>query len=293
MNRLFLRSLVLALSVLILAGCHTEPSEEGTPVTVYTLGGAGDRSALAEQIRFCPEGRTLQTFALEEALRGPGSPFPPGVTVSEFARESGVATVVLSEEAAVLSEFALTLARACVVLTLTGLDGVDGVILLIEGQISEPSVLRASDFVLGSLVLSDTERAITLYFADDTGETPMTETRTLVVRETDALGWYLQYMLEALIAGPREAGLRPVLPEGTRLLSVLMEGGVCAVNLSGEFLSPREGISARMTLYCLVRSVTAQPGVSSVRLLVEGQALEGYGPVDTSEPLTASDLSFS
>jgi germination protein M len=275
-------------------GCYTEPPETGTPVRVYALAEPDGRLALADYMPSCPEGGVLWEFALEQVLLGGGgrSPFPPGVTVTESALEGGVATVTLSEEAASLTGFALTLARACVVLTLTGLDGIDGVTLLIEGQISEPAVLRASDFLVDSLVLEDTERVIMLYFADQTGEQAILDTRTLIVRETDTLVWYLDFMLKELIAGPKKAGLRPVLPEGTRLLSVLVEGGVCTVNFSHEFVSGGEngGVSRRMTLYCLVRSVTAQPGVSSLKLLVDGQPLEVYGTIDTSEPLTMSDV---
>jgi germination protein M len=227
-------------------------------------------------------------------LRGAGerSPFPPGVTVREAVLADGVVTVVFSEEAAPMTGLALTLAQACVVLTLTGLEGIDGVEIFIEGQPSEPALLRASDFVLGSMVLADTERAITLFFADETGEHAVTETRTLVVRETDTVEWYLFYMLEELIAGPRTPELKPFLPEGTRLHGVYMEGGVCTVNFSGEFVSGAEdtGVSSGMILYCLVRSVTAQPGVSSLRLLADGQPLERYGAADTSQPLTVDDV---
>lgn len=276
--------------ILLLGGCTPKPDVMGRPVTVFTLSGIDDRSVLQELTVYSEE-EPLWEAALEAAVTGAGdrSAFPPGVMVTEAVLEDGLAAVTLSEEAAVLSGLSLTLARACIVLTLTSLDGIDGVILLIEGQISEPVVLRASDFVLGSLVLTDTERTVTLYFSDETGENIVTETRTLVVRETDTVGWYLQYMFDELIAGPRTAGLRHVIPEGTRLLSVIPEGGDCyAVNLSGEFVinAPGDESSARMVLSCLLRSAVAQPGVTSLRLLIDGQARDEYYGIDISEPLS-------
>ena len=289
MGKWFLMVVLLSL----LTGCGWTQVESGIPVAVYVLGGPDDRAALLEQTLFCPEGEDLQTFALNASIHGKEgrAPFPPGTAVTDFHLSEGVATVLLSEEAAALAGFSLTLARACVVLTLSGLDDIDGVILLIEGQSSEPIVLRSADFILGSLVLGDTERSILLFFADEMVESIVTETRILVVRETDTVDWYLRYMLEELIAGPRAPGLRPVLPEGTRLLSVFVEGGVCTVNFSGEFVSNADGgVSAGMTLRCLVRSVTAQPGVSAVRLLADGQPVESYGTVDTTQPLTARDV---
>jgi germination protein M len=278
----------------LLAGCigETQKPGAGTPVTVYVPGGPNEHSTLEEITAFCPEGGSVPLFALEEALRGGGRPpFPDGTAVSGFSVDGSTASVALSEGAAPLTGFALTLARACVVLTLTGLDGIESVELTIGGQ--EAVTLRASDFVTGALVLAGTERTIALYFTDETGRQPVRDTRTLVVRETDTVNWYLRYMLEELIAGPQKEGLYPILPEGTRLLSVSMEGGVCSVNFSAEFVSGAESgrVSPAQTLYCLVRSVTAQTGVTSLRLLVEGILLENYGDIDTSEPLVAGDFS--
>ncbi|MDR0293640.1 MAG: GerMN domain-containing protein [Oscillospiraceae bacterium] len=284
---------MLLLSLFLLASCGAEPHEAGTPVTVYLPGGPDDRAAVVEKTLYCPEGETLWVFALNGVLSGAGghSAFPSGVTADGSALADGVANVSLSEEAAPLTGFALTQARACVVLTLTALDGVNGVTLKIEGQDAEPVLFRASDFISGSLVLADTERIITLYFIDELGERTVSETRQLVVRETDTVDWYLRYMAEEMIAGPKTAGFRPALPEGTRLLSVIVEGGACAViNFSGEFMpgAGNSGVSPRQTLNCLVRSVTSLPGVSSLRLLVDGQPLETYGGIDVSEPLRTS-----
>ncbi|MCL1807618.1 MAG: GerMN domain-containing protein [Oscillospiraceae bacterium] len=288
--RKFLMSILF---LLLIAGCgRGNPAKQGTPVSVYALGGSDGRSALAEMTRYCPEGEELLEFVLNEVLQGADSPFPSGVDATDFELEDGMAAVTLSEEAASLEGFALTLARAGLVLTLTGLDGIDVVVLTIEGATSEPVTLRASDFVLSPLVLADTERSIVLYFSDQTGETVMAETRTLVVRETDTVAWYVRYVIDELIKGPQKAGLQAVMPEGTTLLSVFPEGDVWTVNLSNEFAANagNNGISARMTLHCLVRSVTTQPEISAMRLWVDGQSIDSYGDVDTSEPLTPGDV---
>jgi germination protein M len=285
-----MKKFIAALSLLFLTACAAEPAQAGTPVTVYVLGESEGYAALDEVILFCPEGEYLPLFALEAALSGGGgrSPFPEGTAVSEFSVEGGAALVVISAEAAALTGFPLTMARACVVLTMTGLDGIERVEFKVEGQ--EAVSLGASDFVRGALVLEDTEHSISIYFAGGAGVRAVPETRTLVVRETDTLEWYLYYMLEEMIAGPRREGLLPVLPEGTRLLSVSMEGGVCGVNFSGDFVYGDSPVPPFMTLYCLVRSVTAQPGVTALRLLADGQVLESYGGIDISGPLTVTEL---
>lgn len=284
---------MLLISVILPAGCSPEQPVTGTPVSIYALGGPDDRSALAEHTLSLPEGMTPWKFALDAVLSGAGSPFPPDVKVTGSYLRDRVLSITLSEEAASLAGFSLTLAKACVVMTLTALDdGIDGVRISVEGQPAGSAVLRASDFVLGALVLADSERLITLFFPDETGLV-RSESHTLVVRETDTVDWYLGYMLEAMISGPRTQGLSPVLPEGTRLLTVAPEGGgVYAVNFSAEFVTNAENnrVSHSMALHCLVRSVIAQPGVSAARLLVDGQPLERYGETDTSQPLTLADV---
>jgi spore germination protein GerM len=285
-----MRILCVTVLIIFLAGCTPEQQPAGTPVTVFTPGGADGRSALAERVLTLPEGEVSWRFALDEVLSNP--PFPAGVRAAETALSDRALKVVLSEEASALGGFSLTLAKACIVLTLTGLDaGIDSVSLSVYGQTGEPDVLRAADFVLGALVLADTERRITLFFPDETGRVT-SESHTLVVRETDTVDWYLSYMLEIMMNGPRTEGLLPVLPEGTRLLSVFVEGSLCTVNFSGEFVlnAGNSRVSHEMALHCLVRSISAQPGVSAVRLLIEGQPLERYGETDTSGPLTVGDV---
>ena len=284
-----MKRVIAMLSILfILTGCINE-TPKGTPVKVYILAGSESRTALDEVTLHCPEGEDVPLFAAESALNGGGlAPFPG--KVKSFSVNDGTAAVLISEEAASLTGYALTLAKACIVLTLTGLDGIESVELTIEGQ--NTVTLGAHDFVRGALVLAGTERNIALFFADSEGESSVQDTRILVVRETDTMDWYLRYMLEEMIAGPRKSGLLPVLPEGTRLLSVFIEGGVCSVNFSGEFVNGarEDAVSHLLTLECLVLSVTAQPGVSHLRLLADGQILENYGGIDTSEPLTMSEL---
>ncbi|MDR1669238.1 MAG: GerMN domain-containing protein [Oscillospiraceae bacterium] len=281
---------VTALFLLTLfAGCAPEQAEPGVPVTVYTLGGAEDRSPLLENTLICPEGGVLWEFALRELFEIERSPFPPGVTMEDAVLQNSTVTITLSEEAPVMTGLPLTLARACVVLTLTKLDGI-GAVSFIGG--GEEQTLRAEDYILDTLVISDTEQNVTLYFSDTEGTRTAPETRTLVVRETYTADWYLNYIVEELITGPNAPGLRPIFPEGTRLLKITVNGDVCAVDLSDELLIPDESVNPALTLSCLFRSVTAQEGIASLTLWVEGQLLGDYFGIDTSVPLTSENVDW-
>jgi hypothetical protein len=86
----------------------------------------------------------------------------------------------------------------------------------------------------------------------------------------------------ALLAGPTPSEtakqFRTYVPSGTRLRSVRFAQGVATVDLGERFAAGRdaESLSARITQ--LVYTVTAVPGVKSVRLLVSGGVPLGLFP---------------
>ncbi len=75
-----------------------------------------------------------------------------------------------------------------------------------------------------------------------------------------------------------------MLPEGTGLLSVTMDGGICYVNFSAPFLAGApEGEEARLLVYSIVNTVGSLEKVEAVQLQAEGENLTVYGGV----PVTA------
>lgn len=85
----------------------------------------------------------------------------------------------------------------------------------------------------------------------------------------------------ALLEGPGEYGfaVQEVIPDGTALLGVRIDGGVATVNLSSTFL---EAGDRRAAVRTLVQSLTSLEPISGVRVEVEGQSLgalwgEEYG----------------
>jgi spore germination protein GerM len=74
------------------------------------------------------------------------------------------------------------------------------------------------------------------------------------------------------------------------VLSLSVSGGLCQVDLSGEFLTnaPEGEEQAGLTLYALVDTLCALGGVDQVRLLVEGETVPVYGGVATDVPLSAN-----
>jgi len=100
----------------------------------------------------------------------------------------------------------------------------------------------------------------------------------------------LRAVVEAVLQGPStNPDLTTVVPEGTELLDVSIQGGIAHIDLSREVLSTRGGAAEERALaQQLAQSATQFPTVDAVRLLVEGELVdELWGHVDWSQPLVA------
>ena len=127
---------------------------------------------------------------------------------------------------------------------------------------------------------------VTVFFPASGGEALV---RTPVAASADDLG----AAMDALAAGPPGAGLDPGLPAGTRVLAASADGGVATVDLSREFSAgyPSGGSAAEFrALGPLVYTATAVPGVTRVRITVEGATPDVMTQFDLSQPLARRDL---
>jgi len=103
-----------------------------------------------------PEQALLLALFSGPTAEGLISPFPEGLALRSVRVEDAVAYVDLSETYNGLSGADMTLADACLVLTLTQLDRVEQVCLTVEGEPRpfRESILSAEDFVLDNVPAS-------------------------------------------------------------------------------------------------------------------------------------------
>jgi len=118
-------------------------------------------------------------------------------------------------------------------------------------EIQEPDLEKESE--KGSEEEPEEEETLTVmvYFGDFQSEKVAPETRTVKVKAGDSIE---KVVFEELAKGPETEGLDPVIPEGTKLLSVRTENGICTVNLSKEFVENHIGGSTAelMTINSIV-----------------------------------------
>lgn len=233
-------------------------------------------------------------WILEDYFGGPKSedlvsPFPKDLTVVDYQEKEGTAFLRLSPEFSNLSGIELSVAAACIARTLFGLEGVSGVSITVEGGLldGKQSLTLDREGILLSDGAGDLMRTeMTLCFGDQSGRYLVGEAITVSLANTENPQAYL---MKKLADGPSDQGLRQILPQGTRILSVNVDDGVCNVNLSRDFTEnkPESALGQRLVLLAIANTLTQTQGVSGVELYVEGSLLTAYGVWPLNAPLVA------
>ena len=124
------------------------------------------------------------------------------------------------------------------------------------------------------------------YFADSTGSFLLADRRTVPYMEAPSLP---QYVLEQLIAGPQAAGLYPTMPQGTVLLDVNVEDGICSVDFNGDFWEnrPLTQRGEQLTLLSVVNTLCALDEVDEVEFYIEGRKPGLYTYLSLAGPFRA------
>ena len=137
-----MKKLWILLPLLLLCGCRQEVGEEAGKYQVYFSALNSQTAALAVDC----EARTVNPDAspvselMKILLAGPEdpaltSPFPDGVRLLDWdVDQDGCLHLNLSEQYGGLTGAELTLADACLVLTLTQVEGIQSVYVTVEGD---------------------------------------------------------------------------------------------------------------------------------------------------------------
>ena len=159
---------LLALLLLLAACARAEPEQpEGAVLWFRTESGTDHGPALSSQAY---EGELTPEALLSALLAGPTqeglrSPFPRGVTVRQWSWDEerpGVLLVNLSEQYSALADVSLSLADYAIVLTLSQVEGVEGVEITAEGRHASyrsHQLLSAGEAVLWD-ELADAEKTL-------------------------------------------------------------------------------------------------------------------------------------
>ncbi len=162
-----------------------------------------------------------------------------------------------------------------------------------EGTLQEE---RVSYLVQDTVIVNEADEnffrdtvEVTLYFLNEDSTQLVEETRTATVLMSERLE---EKVLAMLIDGPQEEGHRTSIPEGTKINEVMVQNGVCYVDLNEAFV--RNQVAGEemeyLTIYSIVNSLTRIYGVDSVQFLIDGQQREFYkSSVRINTPLSYNE----
>ena len=236
----------------------------------------------------------LYDAVLSKMLEGPVSQslmpvIPAGTKVLGVELKDKLLTIDFSKEIYVENESESILIRTSILRTMTAMNEITAVELLVEGEKmkntygEEIGILNQEDIVYDTELEIEEKKYVKLYFSDLKSENLIAEAREITVSPKETMEMRI---IKELLKGPVNPNLMKTIPGETKILSVETKEGVCFVNLSQEFKSRHTGGSAgeMMTVYSIVNSLTELENVDKVQFLVEGQKLEVFIHMIFNEP---------
>ena len=130
------------------------------------------------------------------------------------------------------------------------------------------------------------EREVYLYFATEDAMYLDQESRTLPGEDL------YREAIEEIVAGPVSEDLRPTVSEATELIDYSYEDGLIILNFNENIRVDHPGGSTgeRLTIYSIVNTMTALPGIDQVSFKIDGEELESLiGHLDLTIPYSYSE----
>lgn len=295
--------LALSFSIILTAvGCRDGKSGEKSgeltkEVTLYFSNAEYNNIQSEKRTLAYKESDSMAELVMKELLLGPSNTslkevIPQNTHLNSVVAEDGIAYLDFSREFLDYygdnKKSVELLARYSIIKTLCSIDGIVKVEFSVEGE----KVLNSTGEPLGALGEDDvvfdpsswenvTEKYITLYFADEMGNSLVSERRRVQILDNSME----KTVVAELIKGPDSKKLYKTIPESAKIISVETKEGICFVNLSEEFVTKFNGGSAEatMAIYSIVNSLTELADVDKVQFLVEGTKVDIYGDYIFSE----------
>jgi len=289
--------ILLSLCILVFtAACFAR--EKTAKITLYYTNEGNSQVVTETRSVTIPRNEKLPQIAIEELLKGPEteglkSTIPQGTKLLSLDVKDKIATVNLSEDfTGFPGTMAESLAIISIVNTLTDLDGIEQVKILVNGR----ELIAPSGNPYGLLKKYDIEQinrdlnkqVITLYFPDEQAMYVVPEQREIIKDKPIA-----EIIVEELMKGPKSPGLSPTtIPEEAKLISVEVKDNTAYVNFSKELVEKHIGGSTgeMMTILPIVNSLTELPEIEKVQFLVEGQKVKTLaGHITFDEPFERNE----
>ncbi|HJC57776.1 MAG TPA: GerMN domain-containing protein [Candidatus Eisenbergiella intestinipullorum] len=273
----------LTLFLLFLCGCGAaDEAESGRAWQVYYLN--REETSISSETIYLDEALTQdeQISALLSALQAApenvslkaaaGSAFQ----INGYLLDEGQLNIDVNGDYRKLPATTEVLVRASLVRTLIQTDGVNHVLMTVDGE----SLTDASGAAVGPMTadtfIDNAGDAInpyemvtlTLYFANEAGDRLVPTTRTLEYNSNISVE---RLVMDCLVKGPDTDQVFPTVNPATKVLGVTVRDGICYVNLDETFLTQIYNVTPEVVIYSITNSLVELTSVNKVQLSINGQ----------------------
>ena len=207
------------------------------------------------------------------------APLQMGFGLLSYRLEEGILYLDMSEEYHNLSPTKEVLVRAALVRTLSQAEGVNYVVITVEGaQLYDNlgnvvGLMTADQFIdnAGDEINAYERVSLRLYFANEEGTALIVTNRTIAYNTNISME---RLVVDELLAGPETSVsdvVYPTINPNTKVVSVSVRDGICYVNFDENFLTQIYNVSSEVTIYSIVNSLAELSGVNKVQISVNGE----------------------
>ncbi len=208
----------------------------------------------------------------------------------------GILTVDMNADYSHIEYLTRILLQACVVLTLTQIEGVEYVNITVNGQSLTDeagnlvSMMKADDYVniKDNFPYTKKEVTVVLYFANS--KSSLLKAKEL---ETyyDYMVSYEEFLINNIIQGVTQEdidnGYKATLPKGTVVDMVYTKDGVCYVDFDESIMDTVRPVTTELLLYSIINTLTETSYITKVQFSVEGETdIMLYNEYDLSMPFS-------
>lgn len=276
---LFILTMLLLLSSLTACGGNDNNAEDASMVDIYYIN-SKTLSLVSEEYELIGTEVSDQIYELLHMIKKAPenllykSVLPDKITYSYTVNDDNSLTInfdTLYEELKGVEE---VLCRAAIVKTLTQIDGVEfiqfnvnGNSLVIDGDVVR--TLTAEDFI--DITDTNTNYRVKLFFANEEGNALIEFDTDINYTGNSSLE---ELTIEKLINGPTKLGMQNAIPEGTVLLNVSKNDGICTVDFNEKFLEKLPDIEEEIVIYSVVNTLVELPDINKVQFTINSQVKE-------------------
>ena len=202
---------------------------------------------------------------------------PKDVKIDSYSLEDSTLILTIGGDYEQMERPREILVRVGLVRAFTQISGVDRVQIVTEnGELKDSAgnaigAMTRESFVenTGSEINNYQYTTLTLYFANETGDKLVPETRSVYYSTSVPLE---RVVVEQLVKGPAEEGHYAVLPSDTNILSVTTSENIAYVNFDNTFMNGTMSVVQEIPIYALVNSITTNCPVQRVQFSIDGES---------------------